>query len=396
MNKKGFTVIELILSFAFVSILTVSLFTLLMNYKTKEQHAADLTELNQYKDNMTMLIQNDIEQKLLKKVEYCMNGTERIPKCVDLYFHDNTVKRLQVAYAEKHDDVETSTFYYYEYYIIYDETLYPTPAQGQVEIRSDFMLEASEPEDALENNLGLYRIKIDLYHKDLAVNSSISIVALGNAKSQTAPGTYKTYTTGQRLSVILNNGYTVNKEYFHVIEDSDAYNSTVTLLYDCAWSVAQKKGVCGDLSGQDDIKVTFNNKVSLGNKYEGSSIYTSLNSAYEEWNVINGRDNIRLLTANEVTMLTGTAHAARLTDAPTPVSLYDNNSFLFHIDWNGGIYETGDFWTSSNYLTTGAEDSVWYVDSNNKKLRKDIVDEHHVHFLRPVITINKVFILGVE
>ena len=47
MNKKGFTVIELILSFAFVSILTVSLFTLVMNYKTKEQHAADITELNQ-------------------------------------------------------------------------------------------------------------------------------------------------------------------------------------------------------------------------------------------------------------------------------------------------------------------------------------------------------------
>ena len=395
MNKKGFTVIELILSFAFVSILTVSLFTLVMNYKTKEQQAADITELNQYKDNMTMLIQNDIEQKLLKKVEYCMNGTERISKCVDLYFQDNTVKRLQIAYKEVQEERHSSSFAYYKYYIIYDETLYPTPAEGQVEIRSDFMLEQTSEEDAIENNLGLYRIKIDLYHKDLAVNASISITATGNAKARTTEtGPYNAYTTGQRISIILNNGNRKNKEYFHVIEDSDTFDSNVTLLYDCVWNVSTKEGICGNLAGASGAKVAFNADKSHGNKFEGSTIYDALTSAYEEWNNIDGRKNIRLLTANEATKLTGTTHVARLYDANSPTGLNSNNEFLFRSDFNGGSYPLDDFWTSSNYLTTGTEDSAWFIDTNSRQLKKDVVNNQH--YIRPVIRVNKVYILGVE
>ena len=395
MNKKGFTVIELILSFAFVSILTVSLFTLVMNYRTKEQHAADITELNQYKDNITMLIQNDIEQKLLNRVEYCTDGTNRISKCVDLYFQDNTSKRLQIAYEEVTAGIHTSKFAYYKYYIIYDDTLYPTPAAGQVEIRSDFMLEATSEEDSLENNLGLYRIKIDLYHKDLAVNSSISIVATGNAKAKThATGDYKAYSTGQRITIILNNGNRQNKEYFHVIEDSDTFDSNVTLLYDCVWNASDKAGICGNLSGAANAKVAFNADTAHGNKFEGSTISDALDTVYEEWNNVDGRQNVRLLTANEATKLTGTTHVARLYDANSPTQLNSNNNFLFSVEFNGGTYPLDDYWTSSNYLTTGTEDKAWFIDSNSRQLKKDVVNNRH--YIRPVIRVNKVYILGVE
>ena len=157
MNKKGFTVIELILSFAFVAVLTVALFSLVMNYRKKEQYAEEVTELTAYKNNITMRIQNDIEQKLLKDVKYCTSGGSRVNRCVEFTFQDGTKSKLQVLLEDVTDTVGESVFTYYRYYVVYDDILYPTPAPGSVEIRSDYMLENTDENDEIAN----FGIKFD-------------------------------------------------------------------------------------------------------------------------------------------------------------------------------------------------------------------------------------------
>ena len=64
LNNKAFTVIELIVSFAFVSVLSISLFAIVINYKEKEQDVSIETELLSFKSKMTVEIENDIQKKI--------------------------------------------------------------------------------------------------------------------------------------------------------------------------------------------------------------------------------------------------------------------------------------------------------------------------------------------
>lgn len=383
MNKKGFTVIELILSFAFVAVLTVALFSLVMNYRKKEQYAEEVTELIAFKNNITMRIQNDIEQKLLKDVKYCTSGGSRINRCVEFSFQDGTKSQLQILLEDVTDHVGESVFSYYRYYVVYDDILYPTPAPGSVEVKSDYMLENSDENDELENNLGLYRVRVGFYHKDADVNAEINIVALGNAQVRPTTAKYSAYTAGQKVGVTLNNGQVNSDERFTVLYDSDAYNKKVTLLYDCVWAVEDSggHGICSNLTTAPatNYKLKFNVATSSGNKIEASNISDALTTAYNTWTNLGSRDDIRLLTANEATMLTGAPNSALLYDAPSSVNL-GNSSYL---------YSVPDFWTESPYLTYGAQDSEWVVYSN-KTMQKQKVDT--LHYLRPVITIDKKFI----
>ena len=373
MNKKGFTVIELILSFAFVSILTISLFSLVMNYKDKELNAQDITELNSFRNNITMLIQKDLQVHLLKTINYCNDGGGIVNKCISLEFQDGVTKQLRVAYKEEPVDRGTSHFYYNRYFIIYDDIVYEAPAAGNVELRTDFMLEYSTKEDSLENHLGLYKIRIGLYHRSLNTNTEISIVAVGNTKANTGSGGYKAYHMGQKLHVQVNNGTTGNNQYhFYVIKESDTYDASVTLLYDGVWS-----------SGNTQ----FNTSANAGNNIETSSLNGVIDTIYASWNNISNRSDIRLLTANEVTNLSNTSPIATFYDAATTVQLSSPPSYLLN---------HGSFWTGSAYLSKNKMDSAWYVRITGGKayLERSLVTASY--YVRPIIKIEKQFILGVD
>ena len=372
MNKKGFTVIELILSFAFVSILTISLFSLVMNYKDKEQYAQDITELNSFRNNITMMIQKDLQVHILKTINYCNDGGGIVNRCINLEFQDGTSKQFRIAYKEETVPRKTSTFKYYRYFIIYDDLVFEAPAAGNVEIRTDFMLEYSTKEDSLENHLGLYKIRVGLYHKNLNTNTEISIVAVGNTKADTGTGAYKAYHYGQRLHVQVNSGEASNQFHFYVIKESDTYDASVTLLYDGIWT-----------SGNTQ----FNPNTGSGNDINSSSMSGVIDSIYSSWNNISNRSDIRLLTANEATNLSRTSPVATFYDAATTIKLDQPPSFFLN---------RGSFWTQSPYLSKTKMDSAWYIRITDGKayLERSLVTASY--YVRPVIKIEKQYILGID
>ena len=52
LNKKGFTVIELIMSFTFSSILAISLFAVVINYRNKEMDFSIKNDLLAFKSQV--------------------------------------------------------------------------------------------------------------------------------------------------------------------------------------------------------------------------------------------------------------------------------------------------------------------------------------------------------
>lgn len=183
-NNKGFTIIELTLSFVFVFTLAFSMFQLLYNYRVKQNNESMRSQMIDYKNQVTLAIQNDINNKKLRLIDYCKSGGLITGKCLVLHFNDGTTKQLSVEETTTmYDEMEIPIKY-----INYGGVSYQAPDAILLDYRADYMLYTTRgqvqsadsnnivPED---NNVDLYKISIPIYHNDLDGNFGINIVAAG-------------------------------------------------------------------------------------------------------------------------------------------------------------------------------------------------------------------------
>ena len=383
MNNKGFTVIELVISFAFVSVLTVSLFSLVMNYRDKELDTSDKVKITNFKNQITTLVERDIETKILRKAAYCPSGGGYINRCVELTFRDGTSKKLQIVYEESDPvNIASSTFTYFKYYVIYDDVIYPVPSQGNIEVRADYMLTFTNKEDDIENNIGLYRINLAFYHKSMDFNTEINIVAVGEGTNNTS-GNYCIYPVGYPAEVDINSscqkdvsGQWVCSESdghrFYVIKSNTNSDSMVTLI---------------DSVNEGEMPI-FPSEASMNinNTFENSLVYTKLNSLFTEWTSIAQRSDIKILSADEISLLTSSPLTTKIYDVGETITLTPSSPALTFLNSGGG----SGFWTSTAYLTTGVHDKMWYYQ-NGKLKTKSMLDASGSG-VRPVIKIKKSFI----
>lgn len=180
-NEKGFTVIELVLSFALVMFLAIAMFSVVNNYRNRQQKEVTNRELITLKTNLTQDIYEDITKKKLKRVEYCRknNGIDIDQQCVYIYFQDGTNKQLRIDMEMIEDNsIEGTKFEYEEFSIIYGTVRYKNPVPKFTKIVSDYMLTYSTDEDNLEYGT-LYRIKIRLKNPDIDDEIVIDVIATG-------------------------------------------------------------------------------------------------------------------------------------------------------------------------------------------------------------------------
>ncbi len=74
-SRKGFTSIELLVSFVIVSAITISLFSVVLNYRNKQQITSYETTIDAYINEMTKLVQDDLIKKHVFIVEKRENNT---------------------------------------------------------------------------------------------------------------------------------------------------------------------------------------------------------------------------------------------------------------------------------------------------------------------------------
>lgn len=364
LNNKGFTIVELIVSFAFVSILTVSLFAIVVNYKEKQQKVSTETELLAFKSKLTIEIQNDIQRKLLEKIEYCVEPTGDItPRCVVFTFRNGETKRLLIKSEERvdsipNDDGTVSNFTYRTPYILYGNVRYVPPDAKNVYIRSDYMLERTTLDDDLENNMALYKVKVLFEHEDIAGDMDISIVALGTTNIKSGqPATYTPYVIGQKVNVQLSGTTSMP---FYVIKDSSGYNDSLVLLAEANISTSN-----------------FNVAGANNNSFIGSAVKSNLDYATSTWT---NPDEIRLITAEEVGYLVLACPRYKEVNAPN-LNIASAGSYLY----------SSNYWTMTAAKdTTPGEPRVWFVNSTTRMLQSTTINT--VGGIRPVIEINKRYV----
>lgn len=90
MKNKGFTTIELIVSFALVSVMMILLFELVMNIKTLYLVSGIKTELLTKQALMTRKLNDDLTEYDVTSIVNC--GVD----CIDITYSSGTTKRLSV------------------------------------------------------------------------------------------------------------------------------------------------------------------------------------------------------------------------------------------------------------------------------------------------------------
>lgn len=89
-NKKGFTIVEMLVSFILSMIIIVIMFELILSLKNLYQTSGIKTELLNKQNLMTNKIYSDLIEKKVSIIGSC--GFE----CIEFTFLDKTVKRIEI------------------------------------------------------------------------------------------------------------------------------------------------------------------------------------------------------------------------------------------------------------------------------------------------------------
>jgi len=112
-NNKGFTLVEMLVSFVLSMVLMIILFQLIIVLKEIYVSSGIKTELLNKQYLITNKIYSDLNNKKIRKIESCMESTI----CIDFTYSDNTVKRLTA-------DMEQKTIQYDTYKIKFSSDSY--------------------------------------------------------------------------------------------------------------------------------------------------------------------------------------------------------------------------------------------------------------------------------
>ena len=170
MNKKGFTIAEIIVSFSLVSVILASMVGATIYYRDKVKEEEVVTQLIDFKNSVTKIIYDDIlinTSRKITSVERCVG----ITNCVNFIDTTNTSHPLRIVYNPAGEITGA--------YLSYDGKLYMLPDSdlgNGTELVCDFMggFDIDYYEDTT-NGVDLYTVKTSYRHKDLGKQYSIIV-----------------------------------------------------------------------------------------------------------------------------------------------------------------------------------------------------------------------------
>ena len=163
LNKKGFTIAEVIVSFTMLTIILASVMTSTIFYRDKVKEEQIITKLVDFKNTITKVIYDDIlssDNRKIVSVERCI-GTANCINFLDTENNSHTLKIIEITTTNS-ENVKGV-------YLSYDDTKYMLPDSdiGTGEERVCDFIGGFNIDDYAENNLHLYTVKASFKHKDL-------------------------------------------------------------------------------------------------------------------------------------------------------------------------------------------------------------------------------------
>ena len=188
LNNKGMSIVEVVVTFSMIMIISVGLLTIVVNYRNKVSVSLERLKLDTFKNNVTQDIYNDILNLGVTEINTsgeCSTLTN-LNRCINIVFQDGSERVLGTSKVEANDKNSVSDKYVYYDGIKYKlkDYLPSNKPSGRVwkdlesiTINDDGILNSSYT--VLEDGTKVYIYKIDIgvEHIDFLDDFGIHVVA---------------------------------------------------------------------------------------------------------------------------------------------------------------------------------------------------------------------------
>ena len=112
LNNKGVSIIEIVLTFALIMVMTMGMLSIVFNYREKASISMEKLDLDTFKNTLTKEIQDDILTLGVKEINTsgeCLTNAE-LNSCINIVFLDGTSKAFGTSKVNN-NDVDTMSLY---------------------------------------------------------------------------------------------------------------------------------------------------------------------------------------------------------------------------------------------------------------------------------------------
>lgn len=169
LNNKGFTVVEIIITFAIVMSISVGLLGIVDNYRNRQQKELYLKELNSYKNEILRIVYNDIYSLGIESITGIdVTVSEENNKC------KNYNQGVNIEFAKKDEEGKniSKLFCVGDSGIKYGDNLYNQPKK--VKFTNDIIYLDSGNID----NKKILSIRVKMKHSELKEPVELNIVGI--------------------------------------------------------------------------------------------------------------------------------------------------------------------------------------------------------------------------
>lgn len=164
MNKKGFTVVEVVISFSILAVVLVSLFGFVVTYRDNIRNEEIRTELIDFKNTITKTIYDEIIRGNYVKIDYCI-GKENCVIFTDISNRSHVLEMYEVETTN--NELKRGL------YIKYDGMNYFLP-DSDLKDKNGYM--CSFDSFLVESSNNIYSLRIPFKHVGLDEKYEISVV----------------------------------------------------------------------------------------------------------------------------------------------------------------------------------------------------------------------------
>ena len=173
LNKKGFTVVEVVVSFSLVSVMLVSLISATMFYRDKIKEEEVETQLLDFKNTITKTVYDDIVNNNIVRAESCIGGDDEggagAGTCVKFIESGGTSHILKIVEIAGGGSAKKGV------YLSYNDIKYWLP-DSDLGNGSERICDFVGNFDIRSYSNNIYKVKISFRHKDLNLHYDLLFI----------------------------------------------------------------------------------------------------------------------------------------------------------------------------------------------------------------------------
>jgi len=169
-NNKGFTTVEIVVSFALVVIILASMTAMVVNYRDKVTDEEVKTQLVDFKDTITKVVYDDIVDGMYTKISEC-SASECTGECkMCIKFSGTENNKLEIIETNGAGSIAKGIYFQYK------GIKYFLPDSDLNNYGVEYMITVNNPVFSSDEENKIYGVKIPIFHDGMDENYVIQLL----------------------------------------------------------------------------------------------------------------------------------------------------------------------------------------------------------------------------